>query len=95
MKTIIKTLLITIILTSCSVSNKTTFCKNLADLNKASKEKIKMTAYEITQHEDFNFNNVKTQYCLDENKDIIVTYKNNSKTFVAKLDTLSFEYYVK
>ena len=94
MKTFLKIIFIVLILASCNDVKKTNYCKNLDDIKKSSKEKIETIAFEITQHEQFNFDQSDTEYCMDSDKGIMVKYTNGNKKLEAIIDTLSFEYLI-
>jgi len=94
MKTILKLFFIVLILTSCIDSKETNYCKNLEDIKTSSKEKIEMIAFEITQHEQFDFDQSETEYCMDSHKGIMVRYTNGNEKLEAIIDTLSFEYLI-
>ncbi|TNJ40854.1 hypothetical protein KFZ70_02495 [Tamlana fucoidanivorans] len=94
MKTILKIFFIVLIFASCNEVKNTNYCKNLEDIKKSSKEKIETIAFEITQHEQFDFDQSETEYCMDSDKRITVRYTNGNKKLEAIIDTLSFEYLI-
>jgi hypothetical protein len=94
MKTFLKILFIVLILASCNDVKKTNYCKNLEDIKKSSKEKIETITFEITQHEQFNFDQSDIEYCMDSDKELMVRYTNGNKKLEAIIDTLSFEYLI-